>query len=267
MKRSGSERNRRRLWWLAAILMIGLATTVAILGASQVGQDEPVALPRESFTAILVAMVGLVALFALYAGSQHERLESKERDLARLAAHETILRERLNELSALLEMSGQLAQKLDVRGVLNLAASRLLPCLEADHSAVFLIDPRSGLLEEVASVGKQHGIAGPAKVSPGDGVIGYVYATGESLTIDSEEMLARLALELGLAVAPHAALCAPIRFEKSLLGVICVARIDVQETFAALHANALQALAEHCGAAIFKSFHYQCRGAGLRKAA
>ena len=72
--------------------------------------------------------------------------------------------------------------------------------------------------------------------------------------------------DLGLAGTPRAALCAPIRFKNASLGVLCVARIDGAEPFAAVHTRALQAPAEHCGAAIVKDFHYQ-RGARRGQAA
>ena len=70
-------------------------------------------------------------------------------------------------------------------------------------------------------------------------------------------LVERFAKELGLAGAPDSALCAPIRFEGTCLGVFCIARVDGSGPFVAMHARALQALADHCGAAIIKDFHYR----------
>jgi hypothetical protein len=251
------ERRRRWLWGLAATLLIGLALAVAILSESQIEHLQFGLLPRESFGALLAAMVGLVILFVLYGTWQHGRILAKDSELRRLAAHDLILRERLGELSSLLEMSSQLAQKLDLRVVLSLAASRVLPCLEADCSSVYLFNPRTGLLEEVASSGNRAGVGDSAKLRPGEGLVGYVYSTRETQNVESEEMRARFAGELGLAGAPNSALCAPIRFEGTCLGVFCIARVDVGGPFVAMHARALQALADHCGAAIVKDFHFQ----------
>lgn len=254
---SGLERRRRWLWGLAATLLVGLALTVVLLSVSPTDRAEPVLLPRANFGGILAGLVGLVVLFVLYATWQQDRLLAKEYELRRLAAHEATLRERLGELSSLLDACSQLAQKLELRDVLSLAAKRVVSCLEADLSAIYLFNPRSGQLEELASVGKGAAVKSPAVLRPGDGVLGYVYSTREALTVQSEEMLARLASELGLAGAPRAALCAPIRFDGACLGVLCIARVGEGEAFVMMHSRALQALAEHCGAAIVKGFHYQ----------
>jgi transcriptional regulator with GAF, ATPase, and Fis domain len=254
---SGSDRMRRWLWGLSATLLIGLALTVAVLGASQIENLQFVLLPRERLGSLLAAMVGLVILFVLYGTWQHGRIVSRDAELQRLAAHESTLRARLGELTALLEMSSQLAQKLDLRAVLRLTASRVASCLEADVSSVHLFSPRTSLLEEVVSIGKPAVAAGAAAIRPGEGLLGYVYSTSEVLIVDSEERRLRLATELGMAEPPCSALCAPIRYEGNQLGVLCIARLAAGEPFPAIHARALQALADHCGAAIFKEFHSQ----------
>jgi transcriptional regulator with GAF, ATPase, and Fis domain len=252
---SGSDRIRGWLWGLAAALLIGLAVTVAILSESQIENLQFVLLPRESFGALLAAMVGLVVLFVLYGTWQHSRILARDVELQRLVARESRLRDRLGELAALLDMSSQLAQKLDLRAVLRLTASRLVSCLEADFSSVHLFNPRTLLLEEVVSVGNRTGVGKPAKMQPGEGLLGHVYSSREALLVDSEEMRLHLATELGLAGTPCSALCAPIRFEGTQLGILSIARMDAGEPFVAIHARALQALADHCGAAIIKDFH------------
>jgi transcriptional regulator with GAF, ATPase, and Fis domain len=253
---SGSERTRRWLWWLSAALLIGLAITVAVLSESQFDNLPFVLLPRESFGTLLVAMVGLVALFVLYGTWQHDRVQARDVELQRLAAHESALRARIGEVAALLEMTSQLAQKLDLRTVLRLTASRLVSCLDADFSCVHLFSPRTLVLEEVVAAGSTSRTAATGGIVPGEGLLGYVYSSREVLIVDSAEMCLRFATELGLTGTPCSALCAPIRFEGTQLGVLCVARLDGGEPFAVVHARALQALADHCGAAIFKEFHF-----------
>jgi GAF domain-containing protein len=252
-----SDRTRRWLWGLSATLLVGLSITVAILSAAQIENVGFILLPRESFRSLLVAMVGLVVLFVLYGTWQHGRIVARDEELQLLAARESTLRARMQELAAVLEMSSQLAQKLDIRAVLRLTASRLISSLEADVSAVHLFSPRTLLLEEVVSIGKQAGAAGAAGIRADAGLLGYVYSSREVLIVDSEEMCSRLTAELGLAEPLRSALCAPIRFEGHQLGVLSIARLAAGEPFPAIHARALQALADHCGAAIFKEFHSQ----------
>ena len=263
---SGAERRRRWLWWLASVLLVGLALTVVILVTSRPGGSEAAPLPRGSSGGVLAGMVGLVILFVLYGTWQHGQLLARESELRQIAAREDVLRERLDEVASLLEVTSALAEKLDLKAMLSLAAKRVLSCLEADHSAVYLFNPHDGRLDEVASCGARSRPANTASARPEEGVLGYVYGSREALAIESEEMRARLAAELGLTGTPHAAICAPIRFKQANLGVLCIARIDVPEPFAAVHARALQALAEHCGAAIVKDFHYQ-RNAHVSRAA
>jgi transcriptional regulator with GAF, ATPase, and Fis domain len=254
---SDSDRTRRWLWGLSATLLVGLSITVAILSASQIESVGVVLLPRENFRSVLAAMVGLVVLFVLYGTWQHGRIVARDEELQLLAARESTLRARLGELAALLEMSSQLAQKLDIRAVLRLTASRLASSLEADVSVVHLFSPRTLVLEEVVSIGKKARAADAARIQANDGLLGYVYSSREVLIVDSEEMRSRLATELGLAEPLGAALCAPIRFEGNQLGVLSIVRLAGGAPFPAIHARALQALADHCGAAIFKEFHSQ----------
>jgi transcriptional regulator with GAF, ATPase, and Fis domain len=243
------------LWGLSACLLIGLAVTVAILGKTGADAEQSVVFPKQTFEAVLAGLVGLVILFVVYVSTQQEKLRRFEAENRQRALHEEVLRARLNELAGLLDVSGELSQKLDLRQMLELAARRLLPCLEADHSSIVLFNPRSKLLEEAACVGKRTAVDGPISVPPGEGVIGHVFQTRETLTVEAEEARVRLAQELGLAGIPCSAVCAPIVFEDACLGVFCVARIDVSEAFTAMHARALHALAEQCGAAIVRHFH------------
>ncbi len=254
---TGSERRQRWQWRLASVLLVSLSLTVVLLATSRPEGAPGPSLPAGQSGGVLVGLVGLVVLFLLYVNWQHDQLLAKEAELRRSGAREDVLRERLSEISSLLEVSGALAQKLDLKVMLSLAASRVLPCLEADHSAVHLFNPHTGELDEVASFGKRAGLAKAGALRPGQGVLGLVYANREAMAVESEEMRTRLADELGLAGAPRAALCVPIRFKNADLGVLSVARMEAPEPFAAVHARALQALAEQCGAAIVKDFHYQ----------
>ncbi|HVP15108.1 MAG TPA: GAF domain-containing protein [Terriglobales bacterium] len=259
---SPGERRSRWLSTLNGVLLVGLSVTVAVLVITRPEGPDAAILPGESRT-LLIGLVGLVVLFVLYTGWQQGQLRAREAELREVSAHGDVLRERLDELASLLEVTSALAENMDLKTVLTLAAKRVVPCLDADHAAVYLFNPRVGRLEEVASSSTRVGATGPPTVTPDEGVIGYVYANRDAFALESEEMRARLAAELGLTGTPHAALCAPIRFRRANLGVFCVARIEHQEPFAAVHVRALQAVAEHCGAAIVKDFHYQ--RAGRRK--
>ncbi len=254
---SDSERRRRQLWGLTATLLLGFAVAVAILSESVVDKGGFVLLPRRTYGVVVNGLVGLVFLFVVYVTLRQRELAIRENEVQRLTMHEVAFRGRLTELMSLFETSSQLAQKLNIREMLGLAASRVLPCLEADHSTVHLLNPRDGDLEVVTSAGKRAAGTDVATIQPGEGVVGYVFASGEALIVNSSEMCARLGQELGLPRAPCSALCVAIRFKDTPLGVFSIVRIDVDEPFVPMHIRAMQALAEHCGAAIVKDFHYR----------
>jgi transcriptional regulator with GAF, ATPase, and Fis domain len=252
---STPEGRQQWLWTLSACLLIGLAVTVAILGRSSVPMDRNVVLPMATFQLVLGGLVGLVVLFVLHVSVQQRRLHRWELEIQQRSMHEEVLRARLNELAALLEVSGELSQKLDLRATLELAARRLLPSLEADHSSILLLNPRSQVLEKAASVGKRADVEHQVPVRLGEGVIGHVFVSREMLTVEAPEARVVLGRELGLAGVPCSAICVPILFDGACLGVFCVARVDVSEPFTVLHARALQVLASQCGAAVVRYFH------------
>jgi transcriptional regulator with GAF, ATPase, and Fis domain len=261
------ENRRRWLWGLSACLLVGLAVTVVILGKAGAEAGQAVVLPAATFQAVLGGLVGLVVLFVMYVSMQQEQLHRWETEVRQRAMHEELLRARLNELAALLDVSGELSRQLNLRSVLEVAVRRLLPCLEADHASILLIDPRRNVLEQAASVGKRAGADGPDPIHPGAGVLGHVFESREILTVESQEARAALGRELGLAGTPCSAVCTPIVFENTCLGVLCVARVDVSEAFTAMHARALHALAEQCGAAIVRHFDRRRGGQATARAA
>jgi two-component system, cell cycle sensor histidine kinase and response regulator CckA len=252
---SKTEQRRRWLWGLAATLLIGLVAEVAIIGSFGTETTPFVFLPHATYGAVLAGLMALVLLFVLYASQSLRALAAEESENQRLAMREAVIKERLTGVSDLLDTMGQLAQKRDLRGTLRLAVDRALPCFEADHASILLFSPGTGQLESLVSVGGGIEARAARLPRPGEGLVGTVHATGEALTANTPQACALLADELGLESTPCSALCVPIAFDGGPLGVFCVARLTLDEPFAPMHARALQALATHCGAVIFRSLH------------
>jgi two-component system, cell cycle sensor histidine kinase and response regulator CckA len=252
---SKTERRRRWLWALAATLLVGLVAEVVVIGSFGTEQTPFVFLPHATFGVVLAGLMVLVLLFVVYASQSLRALAAEEVTNQRLAMREVVIHERLAGVSELLDTMGMLAQKRDLRGTISLAVDRALPCFEADHASVLLFIPGTGQLEPLVSVGggSESRVAQPPR--PGEGLVGGVHATGEPLTLNTPQACASLADELGLESAPCSALCVPICFDGTPLGVFCVARMTLDEPFAPMHARALQVLAAQCGTAIFRSLH------------
>ena len=252
---SKTERRRRWLWTLAAILLVGLVGEVAIIGSFGTEQTAFVFLPHATYGVVLAGLMGLVLLFVLYASQSLRALAAEEGERQRLAMREAVIHERLTGVSHLLDTMGMLAQKPDLHSTLSLAVSRALPCFEADYSSVLLFIPGTGQLETLVSVGGESESQAAELPRLSGGVVGSVHATGEALTANTPQACARLADELGLTSPPCSALCVPISFDGARLGVFCVARMTLDEPFTPMHAHALEVLAAHCGATIVRSLH------------
>jgi PAS domain S-box-containing protein len=252
---SKTEQRRRWLWALAATLLVGMVAEVAVIGSFGTELTAFVFLPHATYGVVLVGLIGLVLLFVLYASQSLRALAAEESANQRLAMREAVIHERLAGVSDLLDTIGMLAQKLDLRGTISLAVDRALPCFEADHASVLLFSPGTGQLEVLLSVGGRSESRAARLPRPGEGLVGSVHATGEALTANTPRVCATLADELGLESPPCSALCVPICFEGTPLGVFCVVRMTLDEPFAPMHARALQVLATQCGTAIFRSLH------------
>lgn len=252
---SKTERRRRWLWALAATLLVGLVGEVAIIGSFGTERTAFVFLPHATYGVILAGLMVLVLLFVLYATQSLRALAAEEGESQRLAMHEAVIHERLTGVSDLLDTMGMLAQKPDLHGTLSLAVNRALPCFEADYSSVLLFIPGTGQLETLVSVGAGTRSQTAQLSRPGEGMVGSVHASGEALTANTPQACACLADELGLESPPRSALCVPISFDGARLGVFCVARMTLDEPLTPMHAHALEVLAAHCGATIFRSFH------------
>ena len=250
--RPGSETKRSGLLVLAGALLVGLAVEVAVLGAFGSENSTLVFLPRTTYLAVLAGMVLLVLLFVSYAAQTLRTLAARDHQMRTLALREAVAQGRLDEITALLDATRMLAQKLDLQSVLHLAVDRALHCFEADHASVLLLDPRVGLLEVLTSAERSLGGTGTPEIQLGRGIVGTSYAVRRVMVLRDPGDLEALATELGLGTTPQSALCVPICFEGNALGVFCVARGPVGEGFGDTHAHALQVLADHCGAAIFK---------------
>ncbi len=246
-----TTKSRLRLWVLGAMLLVAFAVTVVALSLPEGAEMMP--LTRWSHDAKIVGLLGLVGLFVFYVFGEERRLARKDAELQQLMVREVSLRARLAEITELLAATTELARAFDLPSLLALAARRVLSGLEADQSAILLVHPRTGLLEGAAAAGADTGGVKAARVIPGEGVAGYVQASGEPLTIESEEMRLRLAAELGLPAAPGSALCVPLSIRGGVLGVFCVCRSEGGEPLTPAHARMLGPLAEHCAAAIAKS--------------
>ena len=190
-----------------------------------------------------------------YLQQKHRELARLEGRLRDLAVREAAMNARFTELSFLFDVSTQLQLRLDLSGVLELAAQRLVPCLDAHQASIMLFNPATGMLDVKAVAGVDAQMVAGGHVKPGEGVAGHVFATGEVLNVTPEVMNGRFPEHVKRGRTIAAGLCVPMRFRGNAIGVVSVSRTE-GEPFGDLHARMLAAFAEHCAATVVKTQHH-----------
>jgi transcriptional regulator with GAF, ATPase, and Fis domain len=257
------QRQRGSLLGAAGLLLLLMSATLVLIIAFEDRGRLDLAKHWPSLTGLL----GMVLVFVLYVQHKHQQLAAIERQLHELALREATAQARFHELSSLFETSTQLQLRLDLPSMLDLAAQRLLRCLDAHQASIVLHDESSGMLEMKANAGGYSALLPDAVAPKDEGIVGHVFTTGETLMLTPEMMAERFPDEAERATPTVAStLCVPMRFQGGSIGVILVTRKD-GEPFGPMHAQMLTAFAEHCAATVVKTNHHHHMLAQMRKAA
>lgn len=211
------ERRRLQLWTLALGLLVAVASAFAVVVALR-GAILPDWLPLR---VVQAALLGLVALFALYALEKEKQL----RRLAHLLTEERILTvsltERLSEVNALLEAGRAINLDLELRDVLARIANAALELLGGRDASVMLVHGESEL-RTVAAAG--HSAAHGARVRFGQGIAGRAAANREPFLVRGAVDRPAPAAEIAdlLPPTPESAMSVPLVHRGDLLGVLNV---------------------------------------------
>jgi signal transduction protein with GAF and PtsI domain len=139
--------------------------------------------------------------------------------------------------------------------MLDLAAQRLLSCLDATQSSIMLYDESQGVLEVKASAGVDQQLVKTGRVAPGEGIAGQVYAKGESLLLTPKLMKEKFAQHEKTGRTIVSGLSVPMRFRGEPIGVMNVTRTS-GDSFDATHVKMLETFADHCAATVVKTHHH-----------
>jgi len=247
------DRQRRAMLWLVGLLLAALCAAL-MLTTWTAGEAMPTIELNDRWPS-MAGLCGLVVLFVLYVQHKSRQLSVLESRLRDHAVREAALQARFSELSFLFDTSTQIQLRLDLNSMLDLAAQRLVPCLDAHQSSIMLFNESTGELEVKAAAGIDSERVLGATTRPGEGVSGHVFSTGETLNLTPEMVKQRFpeAIEYGRQIV--AGLCVPMRFRGNPIGVVNVTRTS-GEPFSDLHANILASFAEHCAATVVKTHHH-----------
>ena len=245
------DRQRRGMLWLVGLLLSAFCG--ALLLTTWNG-DAP-SIQLEQRWPSMVGLCGLIVLFILYVQNKHRQLAALEAKLRDVAVREATLQARFSELVFLFDTSTQIQLRLDLNSMLDLAAQRLVPCLEAHQSSIMLYNEQTNQLEVKAAAGVDAERVMEATTQPGEGVAGHVFSTGEVLNLTPEIMQKRFPDAVVRGRQLTAGLCVPMRFRGTPIGVVSVTRTS-GEPFSEMHANILASFAEHCAATVVKTHHH-----------
>jgi len=245
------DRQRSRLFSLAGLLLTAVCITLVLVS----WWEELGGFSIEARWPALVGLIGLVLIFVLYVQKKHRELVEMESRLRDSAVREASLKARFTELSFLFDISTQLQLRLDLGSMLELAAQRLVTCLDATQASIMLHDDKSGLLDVKAAAGVDAALVAGARVKPGEGIAGHVFQSGETLILSPEVMATRFPDDVKRGRTIVSALCVPLRFRGNPIGVVSVTR-TLGEPFAEIHARMLEVFADHCAATVVKTQHH-----------
>ena len=247
------ERQRRVLQWLVGITLS--ATCAALVLVSWTTEGASLELDLVQRWPQLVGLAGMVLIFVLYMQHKHSQLAAMEGRLRDLAVRGAALQARFGELSFLFDVSTQLQLRLDLQGMLDLAAQRLLSCLDATQSSIMMYDEKHAILEVKAAAGADLPLVKGARVAPGEGIAGHAYATGESLLVTPELVRSRFAEHEKLGRHIISGVSVPMRFRGAPIGVMNVTRTS-GDPFDITHVRMLETFADHCAATVVKTHHH-----------
>ncbi|MHB8966413.1 MAG: HD domain-containing phosphohydrolase [Coriobacteriia bacterium] len=148
--------------------------------------------------------------------------------------------------TALIEMARDLSRILDPDEVLATALDRAMLLSEAATGSVMLLDPGSGKLVIVKAQGLPAEVVRDTALSEGEGIAGWVLATGQPLLIEDLPTRPRTVRRHGV----RSAVSVPISDDDHVLGVINVGSKAFPARFTESHLKALETLGKQTAVAL-----------------
>ena len=240
------------LWAAAFALLIALTTVVPALYARLFGLTEGEGLPVgiDNPYIVTVALAGLVVLFCLYTVMQQRELHKAVKALSREENDRQDASVRLNELSALFQVSTTLQLQLRSDVILEIIVRRVVSTLKAQQASIMILEPENGDLVTRASYGLEAEFSRGARKKIGEGIAGWVALRREALSLGEKAPSDELGRHYKDNRKITSALSLPLAIGERVIGVLNVNRINHTEPFGEHHLEVLRVFAEHIAAVI-----------------
>jgi len=166
------------------------------------------------------------------------------------------LQRRHAELEVLYDTVRDLSSTLSVQQVLDRLLERTLRHLDAEIGSILLIDTDS-LLRVVVARGLPEEISNSTTMEVGEGISGYVAATGRPLLIPNVEVDPRFARRNHERYYTYSLISSPLLRMGTVLGVVNVNNKRSQKSFVSDDLRLLDAIAGHAAVALGNARQYE----------
>jgi GAF domain-containing protein len=153
-----------------------------------------------------------------------------------LALH--VARSEASSARQLLETATDLARLIDPDAVVNSALQHALKLSGAETGSVMLVDPESGKMRIACACGLPEEVVGDTRVAEGEGIAGWVLASGRPLVVEDLDHQGPQSRRHGVLSAASV----PISDDDGVLGVLNVGSRRFHARFSRSHVRALEAI-------------------------
>ncbi len=160
-------------------------------------------------------------------------------------------------LIRLYDLSKSLHMTLDLDERLKLIIQKIASLMHAQRVSIMLMDRRGGELYVRIAVGMPEAIIPQAKVKLGEGIAGWVAASGKPLLVKDIKEDKRFVYRDGSAYKDDSFLVLPLRVQDKVIGLINVTNRSSGGGFNELDQSILEGLADSLAIAIDQALRYQ----------
>jgi GAF domain len=243
------ERRRLQLWAVTVFILLAISIAIAL-----VSTWHPVEGGVISPSALRIGVVLLAVGFGIYAIEKEIHLHR----LARLLTDQRVLTEalknRLHEMSLLLEAGKAMNSVLELPAVLETILRTSIDLLSGEGGSIMLLETTEDLVTVVAQGSDAGGVG--RRVRVGSGIAGWVAETREPCLIDGPVDPARFPGVTVREMQVHNALSVPLASRNKLFGVLSV-NATSGRTYTAYDLQAASLLAEQAAGAIANARLYE----------
>ena len=150
-----------------------------------------------------------------------DRFVVTQRNVTRRKRLEEELRQRNRELAALNAVAGAIVKSLGTRTLLQEALDTVLEVMDVEMGAIWLLEDEA-LILQVERGHSEEFHQEIARFAPGEGLVGWVFQTGEPLLLEDISKDSRLARALVREEGVHSFAGVPLKSKDRVVGVLCV---------------------------------------------